>query len=333
MWENVCSFQRAGIQAKSRSSPTSRIRAKFDLGIFFASFESRCLTGPRLLAKNACKDAIVIQFREARSDPLRVKNDNELMRCLSRVVKRPPRVIKGVSSLDFENVLKKILAKVPVGAANENSKWFLDISGAPKPYYLSLLSFLRQKAVCPKLSIFHTEVRYRPKSKQQRHSYSFTSGFKRNMWVPFLWGRPDPTLPWTYVFLLGFEGERSYAVYKRFEPTKIIAVLGKPGYTRGYYRVAKLENKLFLSAAKPHEVTAPAADAVMTWKVLEESLAKHAGESNVCIVPLGTKAHAVAAGLAALTNERRCVLYVVPRTFVVRDVLPGKRCWLYEIKW
>jgi uncharacterized membrane protein YbaN (DUF454 family) len=213
---------------------------------------------------------------------------------------------------------------------SSGASWFIDIAGSPKPYYLGICAYLRRKIAAPDLTLFHATGDYE-KGNTPENAFSFTDGFDRYMWVPYLWGRPDRSLPWTYFFLLGFEGNRSADIFERFEPRFTQALIGKPGYKPDYVRTAKSKNALFLRRAKPKIIFADAADAVEAWKRLDARILRDCKSTNVCLVPLGTKPHALGGALAALANGSPGVLYVMPRSFSVRDVQPGPYVWTYRL--
>jgi len=214
------------------------------------------------------------------------------------------------------------------------AKWFIDLGGSPIPYFLGLMAYLRGMFPCPKLTIFNPTGDY----GEKRQGYSFTSGFDKNIWVPRLWGRPDPTLPWSYVFLLGFEGERSYEILYRCEPDKSRALVADPGYKQGYESEPIHANEMFLKESglwgdnpKYEVIKTDASNPIATWKELEKICTDEYGKANVCFVPLGPKAHALGSGLCALTNGVPAILYHMPRAYSIRDVKRGEYLWKYEI--
>jgi hypothetical protein len=153
-----------------------------------------------------------------------------------------------------------------------------------------------------------------------------------------MWGYPNPALPWTYIFLLGFEGSRSHDVLYKCEPQYVKAVLGSPGYQQDYEEEAILRNMTFLKESGLFTDTihddvykADAANPVQTWSILQDLVNEHRSKTNICFVPLGTKGQALGSGLCALANSSPAVLYHMPRTYSVRDVKRGKYLWKYEI--
>lgn len=330
MWRKMTEHESRGVRACSYRSERSSIQKEFDVGVFFGTFESRGLVSSRLLKPGSCKKTIIVLFEEAKNHPLRRQNDKLLLKQVARCSRENPSRVRHKSIRDIEGILSSVLDKAPMSSFGPRAEWFIDIAGAPIPYFLALLGILREKLRPPKLLVFHPTADYE-KSAATEEAYSFTSGPDSYIWVPTLWGRLDPTLPWTYVFLLGFEGHRSYGVWDRFEPRYVKAVIGKPGYKPGYTQLTMDANQMFLREAKPRRMYVDAGDAVATWRRIEKDIATDRMGSNICLVPLGPKSQALGGGLAAITDFSPAVLYLLPRSFKIRDVQRGKYIWLYEI--
>ena len=323
-----------GVRATAFRSKDASIDDLFEVGIFFGTYESRGLVSSSLLQSKSCVHSIIVLFNEAQNSSLRQKYDRILNTQVEQCSKESVVSIKDVSVKDIEGTLGKIISSVPSNCWTLDANWFIDLGGAPIPYFLGLIAYLRDMFPCPKLTIFNPTGDYGAEEME----YTFTSGFDRNIWVPRLWGRPDPILPWTYVFLLGFEGSRSYEVFYRCEPDHIKALIGQPGYREGYKERAIRANEMFLRESglweangKLNIITSNAANPVETWEKLERVVTEERDKKNVCFVPLGPKGHALGGGLCALASGAPAVLYNMPGSYAVRDILRGEYLWKYEI--
>lgn len=329
MWEKVTEYNSYGIQGCSFKSKEEKFEENFTIGIFFSSPELRCLVSSQLLHKNSCEVSIIVFFKELDDRGLRAKHDTILYDQVCRCSKNEPVTIKERSIHEAEGILCEMLQSIPACAFSGDQEWFVDVSVSPS-CYLGFLGYLRDRVESPKLTLFNSTGDYE-KGDDLRDAFSFTLGFSKYMWVPWLWGRPNPLLPWTYFFLLGFEGDRSYEIYDRFEPDFVKALVGKPGYRPEYVELAKDQNAQFIKKARPQMVYANAADAVETWQKIEKSIEDDRKKSNICIVPLGPKPHAVGGCLAALTNGFPAVMYLMPRSYKVKNTPRGEYIWKYEI--
>lgn len=330
MWEFISERKSFGIHARSYRSVADEIEQEFSLGIFFGSYESRGLESSRLLRKKSCESSIIVFFKEMDNKGLREKYDKILYAQVRDCSITEPIPIEEKSIVNIEGILKDILARIPKSSFAPDKRWFVDTSVSPKPYFLGLLGNLRQRIESPQLVLFNSTGHYE-KVLDPREAFSFTEGFEEYLWIPWLWGRRNPRLPWTYVFLLGFEGDRSYGTYERFEPEYIKALISKPGYRPNYPREVEERNRQFLEEACPQIVYADAADAVESWSRIDESLEKDRQKTNICIVPLGPKPHALGGCLSSLTDGVPALLYLMPRSFKVRDIPRGDYIWKYEL--
>ncbi len=197
------------IHAKAFRSRNAIINEKFDLGIFFGTFESRGLVSSNLLQENSCKHSVIVFFKEAQDTSLRKTYDPTLTSQVGKCSRELTYSINNISIKEIEKILEKLLSWVPADCWKAEASWFIDLGGSPIPYFLGLLGYLRDIFPCPRLTIFNPTGSY----EKEKEGYTFTYGFDKNLWIPRLWGQPDPALPWTYIFLLGFEGSRSYEVF------------------------------------------------------------------------------------------------------------------------
>jgi hypothetical protein len=330
MWTLIKGHSAYGITVESYKTESDPIDDDFAVAIFFGSYESRGLTAAKCLKAKSCATSIIVFFKEMADQDLRIDYDRQLRDRVKECSVAEPLEIVDKSIGNIQDILKEILDRIPPSAISRDCKWFIDTSVSPKPYFLGLLAYLRHKLVRPKLTLFNS-TGYYEKNLSPAVAFSFTEGFEDYLLVPWLWGRPDPRLPSTYIFLLGFEGERSYATYDKFEPEFVKAVISDPGYMPGYKEQAMERNSQFLTESCPEIVFSDAADPVETWIKIGEMITRMPTKTNVCMVPLGTKPHAIGAALSALENDLSSVLYLMPKSYKVRDVPRGDFIWRYEI--
>ncbi len=334
-WNQVGdSFSFQGIEAISYNSKNAQIEERFNLGIFFGTFEERGLTSSLHLQNNSCSNAINIFFDEAKDGELRRKYDPILKRQVTECTEQDVILIENIPINNVQENLEIFLKRVPVDCWQPQATWFIDLGGAPISYFIGLLGYLRDMFPRPKLTLFNPTGDY----GEEKHGYTFTSGFERNMWIPRLWGHPDPTLEWLYIFLLGFEGSRSMEVYNLCEPHSIKALIGSPGYLPIYEEIALKTNErllrntsLWIGDEQPDVIKTNAADPVQTWVVLQKLVKEYQNQFNICFVPLGTKGHALGACLCALASSTPAILYHLPRSYTISDTKRGEYIWKYEV--
>lgn len=334
-WELVDEYKSKGLGVKAYRSIEAGIKGSFDLGIFFGTFETRGLTSTKdILAKKSCDYSVMVFFDEEKDGSLRQKYDPILLKNVKKITKKEIFEVRDYSIKSIEQILRNIFSVIPISCLHPESHWFVDISGSPIPYFLGLLGFLRDIFPRPKVTIFNPTGHY----PEHKEGYSFTRGFDKLIWIPRFWGQPSPALPRTYVFLLGFNGNRSYEVFYKCEPDHTKALVSSPGYEEEYEKEAINRNEHFLKESglltegkEPTVIKSDAANVVDTWKKLEAIVDAERDKSNVIFVPLGPKAHALGCGLSALSDARSSILYHLPRSYEVRDVKRGKFLWKYDI--
>jgi hypothetical protein len=302
----------------------------YNMAIFFSSFESRTLVGSQLLKEKSCRDAVVVLFKEAEEHALRRSHDAKLLEQVRRVSKNDPRVIVDASVKGAEHLVEDILCKAPPSAFGLNSRWFVDLGGAPSSCYIGLLGYLRELHPAPRMTLFNPTGSY----GDSQLGYSFTEGFEEHIWAPRFWGQPNPLLSWHYVFLMGFEGERCVKVLEECEPSIVSAILADPGYGPKDANEALSRNEIFLREASLTEkdlIRCNAANPTEIWQVLEDLVKRDDGKHNFCFVPLGTKGHAVGCALCAMALPDPAILFHIPRVYSIRDAKRGEYLWRYEI--
>lgn len=331
-WEKCNEYCLNGISAKVYKSQNGSFRnEKFDLGIFFGSFESRALKSSELLDKHSLKDGIIVFFDEAKDSPLRKENDKKLLKKVRELSHQAPHIISDVSLQQIDNILSEIFFFIKE-KIDEGGKIFFDIGGAPIPFLVGFLGYLKTFLFPPAITFFNPTADYEQNSSNSH--FSFTSGFFENILIPYFWGEPNLSLPRKFIFMLGHEGSRSLRIYQSCEPDMVDAVITDPGYKPEYPERAIKNNKLFLEEsglAVDMLKRADAADIVAAWRKLLEIIENDVDKFNICLVPLGTKGHAIGCALCALSIMSPAILYQIPRSYSIRDVPAGKEFWKYEI--
>jgi hypothetical protein len=323
-------YEKRGITAKSYKSTGGEIDRSFNIGVFFGSYESRCLESSKILKNNSIENSILFLFEEKKEHPLRIKNDESLKQQLIACSKENPNLLDNNKIQEVEENIRKILKHIPSECFNNGSNWFIDISGCPKPYYLGILAFLRNRMNSYKITLFHPSGYYE-ETTHRNEAFSFTSGSGKEMKIPWLWGNPNHLYKWTYVYLLGFEGNRSYEIYEKYEPDNVYALIASPGYRPDYEKIALEKNRQFLKESNAQIIKADASNIVEVWKIIEKEINEENKNTNICFVPLGTRPHALACCLASLTNVNSSVSYVMPRDFVAEERKRGEYLWIYDI--
>ena len=287
-WKYEEAFSYNGISGNTYSCENSdcEITDHFDVGIFFSSFESRSLFSSKHLIKNSCKYSLIVYFTEASESDLRKKHDPIILDQVCNCSETKPVCVTDVSIQQLKETLLKIINSIPKEGYSYNSKWFIDIAGAPTPYFLGLLGILKNISLPPIITIFNPTGCY----TNNNQVFHFTSGFEKNIFIPNFWGIRDDALPRKYIFMLGFDEYRSYKIYVEQEPDEIEVFITSPGYKPEYETIALERNKNFLNECeiKESEINKScAANISDTINKLKKIITESKHKKNICLVVKG----------------------------------------------
>jgi len=310
------------------------ISEQYDLGIIFSSSESRALEYKKLFSGKSFNDTLLIKFLLKQPSDLRERNDLENYKILKKISKNKPTVIDNLNIEDIKENIYEIIMKIPKVSFRVNSQWFLDMTGAPSVYSLSILGFLKGIYPAPNIHLLNVSGRYTDK---KNIANSFTEGYREDIWVPFFIGEPDWKSPSLFIFLLGFEGNRALSIYKRCEPVFVEAIIADPGYQKNYKTDALEKNNYFLREVNiPNNkvVTADVGNPIEVHNKIKRIVKRYKDRYkniNIVYVPIGPKPHALGASISAIEDKTSSILYEIPNSYTLKEVERNKFIWLYKI--
>jgi hypothetical protein len=116
------------------------------------------------------------------------------------------------------------------------------------------------------------------------------------------------------ILLLGFEPERSLAVWKHFNPAKTIALITNPPRhgNADYLKYAQENNSYLLSQPSVEVRNVPADSPYVVKNMLETIYSETRGSFNMVIGPFGTKPQTVGVFLFCLEHPKVQVIYSFP---------------------
>jgi len=304
----------------------------FDYGIFFNSSELRTLEYAKLFKKDSIGQTLLIDFKNDNCE-LKIQNFTKNKEYLNSFTKTLYEELLIEDIFDYEKNLIDIINHIPSVVFKINAKCFIDITGIPLIYSVALVRYLKLLFPSPTLYLLNVSGKYEEDGK--KGIPQFSDGQKENIYIPGYYGKPDFAKPWLYILLLGFEGNRSLSIYKMNEPDYVKAIVAEPGYQNEYCSKAIEINKRFLSEAKITEsdlIKIGAGDPITVYDKILELYEDYKDRANICLVPLGTKPHAIGAGLAALKQKRMAIMYQVPKSYSMNETKAAKDMWIYIIK-
>jgi len=279
-----------------------------DLFICSASFEERCISSTLKMGTD-CRTRYAVIF--VIEEPFYKKQvDTSLLKLQSELGKRTGEGIFTISCqkenpTDAINQLRNIWPKCKPRNIEE-PYITIDISGFTKIYLLELLHYLVIELNMGIPRILHTIQTYLPTK--------LTRGVQQITTVPNFFGSALLEKQTILILLLGFEPDRSLAVWKQYNPAKTIALVTNPPRheNQEYLKYARANNSYLLSQPSVETKDVPSDNPYAVKNVLESIYGENKGSYNMVIGPFGTKSQTVGVFLFCLEYPRAQVVYSYP---------------------
>ena len=282
-----------------------------DLFICCASFEDRCVSSTLKMGVDfRTRFALIFVMEESL---YRQQVDTNLFRLQSELGKRTGEGIfvvacqkqnplDGIAQL--KDIWKKCKPRNP-----EETFITIDISGFTKIYLLELLYYLVIELNLGIPRLLHTTQTYSPTE--------LTQGVEQITTIPNFFGSPSLQKQTVLILLLGFEPERSLAVWKQFNPSKTVAlVTNPPRYDNlDYLKYAEKNNAYLLSQPSVEVKYVPPDNPYAVKSVLDSIYSDTQGSFNMIIGPFGTKPQTIGVFLFCLEYPKAQVVYSFPISY------------------
>jgi len=282
-----------------------------DLFFCCASFEGRCLSSVSKMGIDYRTNYAIIFVIEEQLYKKEVESNK--FRLQSEIGKRTSKGIFVISCqkenpTDGINQLKAIWNQCK--PRNPEEPFItIDISGFTKIYLLEILYHLVIELNLGIPRVLHTVQTYLPSK--------LTRGVEQITTIPNFFGSISWEKETVLALLLGFEPERSLAVWKHFNPAKTVALItNPPRYDNlDYVRYARENNAHLLSQPSIQVIDVPADNPYAVRKVLETIYMENRESYNMVIGPFGTKSQTVGVFLFCLEHPKAQVIYSFPVTY------------------
>lgn len=282
-----------------------------DLFICCASFEERSVSSiAKMGADFRTRFAVIFAVEETL---YKKEVSHNLFRLQSELKKRSAEGI-FVISCQKENPVEGITQLKNVWSqcqprSNEGPFITIDISGFTKIYLLELLHYLVIDLNLGIPRMLHTTQKYLPTK--------LTRGVDQITTIPNFFGSPSLEKETILILLLGFEPERSLAVWKQFNPSKTIALITDPPRygNLDYVKYAQGNNSFLLSQPSVEVRNVPADNPYAVRNALEAIYKDTRGSFNMVIGPFGTKPQVVGVFLFYLEYPKAQVVYSFPAQY------------------
>ena len=318
----------------------SQLELSYGVGIFFNSSESRALAYRKLFAAKLIAVAILVDF-DGGANQEKKKNlllNTTALNCIANHL----ITLKLDDIFEYKKNLDEIASCVSNNMTDPTIRnIFIDITGVPLIYSVALTKFIFRMFPAPKVTLLNVSGRYSLRGEEQ-----FSEGEQYDMYIPGYYGAPDHSLPQHYIFLLGYDGERSLNIYRDNLPEKISVIIPSPGYDVGNDKNTIKNNREFLmetgfyfkNGALPKKYSRnryiyyiDVCDVSAVQEQIEKIYDEDKGKFEIRLVPLGPKPQAIGAALAAVFNNDISIMYQVPRKYYMSEIPAGDKMWVYDL--
>jgi len=280
-----------------------------EIFIACASFEDRTTAvANKLSTEYLVTNSFVCKYDEKNKGPLRDQNFERLRNLLLRHSNNVlPIICDHHDPLDGIHKFRKICDSKDIPLEGKNIS--VDITTFTKQYLLVLLKYLgRQK---PKsVRLFYTE----PEEYAVRWNKPLSYGLIDVVSVPTYGGHSYIDKESLLVLMLGYEGDRAYAIWERLSPHKTIAMIGKPSFRDLWEgRVEKFNHKLLSKLPKDSIQYTHTLDPFQVSRDLDKLIRQHSVKFNIVMSPLGPKPQVIGCYLALKTHPEVQVIYAIPK--------------------
>jgi len=298
-----------------------------DILICVLGFEDRCLAVPQALVGAGVRARSVVVCRYLTNRSENAINDPDLAKCLGKIMPGTPHQLDADSG-DFGSQLRNLVARY--ASDKEATRVYLDASVASNALIIRALAALLDLDI--DLHVLYAEAEnYRPTQDEYETSRADPEMAERGQLAHGVLdvtvasefpGRHAVALPHRIIIFPGFDRDRVRAAISQvdndfiMEPFQapLVWMIGRPLHDADAWRQAALIN---LHGVPPHHErhTVSTFDYRETMYALEDVHQCFGLQSNLSVVPLGSKMQAVAVALFCLARKEVAVVVSQPREY------------------
>ncbi|WP_316186323.1 MULTISPECIES: hypothetical protein [unclassified Bradyrhizobium] len=333
-------FASANVLLRQRSDDLSPFVAReYDLVLSALSWESRGTTAIEKL-KRKFPQLHLLKFSSA-SNSRAAELKNEQVKLFAKS-SDSCILVELDSSTSFPSNVQKIdeFLQSKLTLAQRPLRVLCDISCIPKSYILLLIGFGFRKNYFARFDCVYAEGRY-PLSKQHaaaspvKSSGSITSeGVWQSLPVPFF--ESESTIPNERDVLVALGGEVGLTLpfIEKYEPRRLGLMMISESEVQTPEKLPKSEQYALNELKKEPNlkcVNFSLGDVVGTTRYAID-FCKESSADTITALAIGSKTHALALGIAALSQTRMEVICRIPKRYTMLDVEPNGSVLGFEIE-
>lgn len=314
----------------------ANLREGYDLCIGVSSWESRATVTFEALPPRTSRWEI---WTFSTTDPDRAKAKQDCFERLSSLRSETVELFQLAGSLQYEQNFQ-IIEQHFRALSLQNGRpldVLLDMTCMPKKYILFMLGMAFRNEYVRAIDFLYAEGSYRAPidaNPPATMSWSSSEGEWSSVQVPYLEANnfiPDAR---GLIVSLGAEISASVPFIERYEPTRIALVSVEDDPTRIDTDAIETERRLLRELEALPITTAHTAplEAVLSVAALCETFCREQTEMAVTGLAIGSKPHALALGLVALSIPNLEIVCRLPSRYLSGDVVSTGRVFLYRVE-
>lgn len=283
---------------------------KDDTFIVCTSFEDRTTAVVNKLSKEyKVSKSFVFKYDEKGKTNLREQNFQRIMNNLSVYSENVyPIICDHHNPLDGMDKFQSLCNDIGINLDGTNIT--VDMTTFTKQYLLVLLKFIEKQN--PKsVRLLYTE----PEDYSVKWKKPLSYGLIDIVSVPTYGGHFYPEKENLLILQLGYEGDRAYGIWERFNPHKTLILIGRPSFRDSWEgRVEKFNEKLISKLPEDSIIYIPTLDPFEVSKALDKLIDQYLKRFNIYLSPLGPKPQVTGAYLSIRKHPDVQIIYAIPKS-------------------
>lgn len=274
-----------------------------------ASFEARTTAVVEKLDQGYwIENSFVFKYSEKNRTTLR---DSNFVRLTSKLrgfgEKVFPIICDHHDPLDGISKFKRLCKNMSIDLRGKNIT--IDMTTFTKQYLLVLLKFIGKQEPAS-VRLFYAE----PEDYAVKWEEPLTYGLIGIVSVPTFGGHFYTEKKNLLILLLGYEGDRAFAIWESVNPHKTVILIGRPSFRKSWEgRVEEINKKLISKLPGDSVDYIPTLDPFEVRKNLDNLIEQYSENFNIVISPLGPKPQVVGCYLSASKHSDVQIVYAIPK--------------------
>jgi hypothetical protein len=211
-----------------------------------------------------------------------------------------------------------------------SSRVAVDITVFTKPFFFTLLHWLKVIHKVEDLTIFYTEPKDYVFDKGLYSAYHSSYGPIRVEEIPSFSGDDSLKEQSLLIIMLGFDGDLSSEINEDVAPKKTVVVNGFPSYSPNFKDISLISNEKLVNTGGNTLLYSRATNPFDAYNLLEKLRIENK-DLFLNIAPIGTKPMALGVCLFAIHYPDVRVIYPTPEKFENITTKDAWNTWVYKI--